>query len=241
MASTSETGNAKNIANFKALNEINGGFGADYAPSNPLIVLATMVAQHTACDGLQGDVNSESGIFQPIENARIIEFAPVKPLARRVRSAAKSCGAGPAFVSDVNTIAAKILGGRMSKAKPTEGDPAGTSASQQSYDNTVNNMDALVKVLKAEPKYNPSKADLTVGSLTAKQVNMNKANNAVKAAIVLYNKAVIARNKTLYTTETGLCDVGQASKDEVRGIFGFSSPEFKLVSKIQFKKLVDVD
>ncbi len=32
MASTSETGHAKNIANLKALNEINGGFGATYAP-----------------------------------------------------------------------------------------------------------------------------------------------------------------------------------------------------------------
>lgn len=51
MASTTETGHAKNIANLKTLNEIIGGFGADYAPSNPLIVLATMVVQQTTSNG----------------------------------------------------------------------------------------------------------------------------------------------------------------------------------------------
>ena len=38
MASTSETGHAKNIANLKALNEVNTGFGASYAPSNAPLV-----------------------------------------------------------------------------------------------------------------------------------------------------------------------------------------------------------
>ena len=241
MASTTETGHAKNIANLKSLNEINAGFGADYAPSNPLIVLPTMVTQHTTCDGLQGTVNTQSGIYQPIENARMIEFKPVKALVRRVRVAAKSSGASKQFVVDVNTIATKILGERASKANPTAADPAGTSASQQSYDNTVNNMDALVKMLQGEPLYNPSKADLKTAALATKKGNMNTANNNVKAAVVPYNKAVIARNKALYTTTTGLCDVGQTSKNEVRGIYGYSSPEFKLVSKLKFTKLAKVD
>jgi len=241
MASTTETGHAKNIANEKALNEINAGFGADYAPSNPLLVLATMVAQHTACDALQGDVNTQTGIYQPIENARMIEFKPVHPLVRRVRIAAKSSGASKQFFTDVNKAVTKLLGERAEKATPTEKDPAGTSASQQSYDNTVNNMDALVKLLAGEPLYNPSKADLKVAALTAKQTAMNNTNNAVKAGVVPYNKAVIARNKALYTTTTGLVDVGQNSKNEVRGIYGYSSPEFKLVSKLKFTKLAKVD
>ena len=33
----------------------------------------------------------------------------------------------------------------------------------------------------------------------------------------------------------------KGSKDYVRSAFGFSSPEFKLVTKLQFKKLVKVD
>ncbi len=38
MASTTETGHAKNIGNAFLLNQKLTGLGADYAPSNPLIV-----------------------------------------------------------------------------------------------------------------------------------------------------------------------------------------------------------
>ena len=76
--------------------------------------------------------------------------------------------------------------------------------------------------------------------MTTKHTDMDAKNNAVKTAVVPYRKALTNRNKALYTADTGLCDVGQAAKDEVRSIFGFSSQEFKQVSKIQFKKLVKV-
>ena len=125
MASTSETGHAKNNANFKSLIEIITGFGADYAPSNALIKLPAMNTQWTACVGFQSAVNTQNGIYQPIENARIAEFKDVKPTARGVRSAAKSCGAGKSFVADVNASVNKILGARVSKATPTDADPAG--------------------------------------------------------------------------------------------------------------------
>ena len=241
MASTSETGHAKNIANLKSLNEINGGFGAAYAPSNPLYVQATMVAQHTACNLLQGTVNTQSGIFEPFQNARVDEFAPAKPLVRKVRSAAKTCGASAQFFKDVNTIVNKILGVRISKVTPTVTDPAGTSASQQSFDMTVDNFDALVQLLAAEPLYAPNEVPLKVVTLTAKKTALETANNNVKSSVVPFNNAVIARNKALYKKTSGLCDVGQGSKDYVRSAFGFSSPEFKLVTKLQFKKLVKVD
>jgi len=240
MASTTETGHAKNIANLKSLNEINAGFGANYNPSNPLYVQATMVAQHTACNLLQGAVNTQSGIFEPFQNARVDEFKPVKPLVRRVRGAAKTCGASAQFFKDVNTIVTKILGERASKAKATDTDPAGTSASQQSFDNTVNNFDALVQLLAAEPLYAPNEVDLKVVNLTTKKTKLDTANNKVKQSVVPFNNAVIARNKALYKKTVGLCDVGQGSKDYVRSAFGFSSPEFKLVSKIKFTKLAKV-
>ncbi len=241
MASSSETGHAKNIANAKSLNETNAGFGASYAPSNPLLVNATMVLQQTASAGLQTTVNQQSGIFEPLRNARKDIYKPVKPLVRRVRSAAKSCGASPEFVKDVNTLVKKILGERITAVTPTPTDPAGTSASQQSFDLVTDNFEQLVELLKNEPLYNPGTAALKTAALTLKLTAMKNANNAVKNGVVPFNNAVIARDKALYTTTTGLVDVCQASKDEVRSSFGFSSPEFKLVSKLQFRKLKDVD
>ncbi|CAN5392695.1 hypothetical protein BH11BAC1_BH11BAC1_19500 [soil metagenome] len=140
----------------------------------------------------------------------------------------------------LNASVNKILGARVSKATSTDADPAGTSSSQQSYDNTVNNFDALVKILAAEPLYDPSKASIKAAALATKQIAMDTKNNAVKTAIVPYNKALAARKKAMYKETTGLVDVAAASKNEVRSIYGFSSAEFKRVSKLQFKKLVKI-
>ena len=241
MASSTETGHAKNIGNSFLLNQKLTGFGVDYAPSNALIVLATMILQQDACNTLQLAVNTESGIFKPLVNSRKDLYKTVKPLVRRVRSAAVNSGASDSFVADVNTVAKKILGERASAATATTVDPAGTSSSQQSFDNTTNNFFALVALLETEAAYSPSKADLKIAALKLKYTELNDANNAVKVGATPYNLAVSNRNKGLYKTKTGLCDVCQSAKDEVRSTFGFSSPEFKLVSKIKFTKLAKVD
>jgi hypothetical protein len=240
MASTTETGHAKNIANLKTLNEINKGFGTTYNPSNPLLKLTAMQTKYTTDNALQNTVNTQSAIFKPKVNARKQEFEPVKPLARRIRSSAKTCGASKEFYTNVNTIIVKILGERASTATATPTDPAGTSASQQSFDNTTNNFNAMVALLKTEPLYAPNEADLKTTTLTTKYNALNTKNNAVKVASVPYHKAIIARNKALYTKTTGLTDVGQTSKDYVKSTFGFSSAEYKLVVKIVFRRLVKV-
>lgn len=241
MASTSETGHAKNIANFFTLNQINAGFGATYNPSNPLQVNATMVLQHTSCNNLQLAVNTQNGIFKPIVNARVIEFKSLESIVRKIRNYAKSCGASDEWIADVSTLVKKILGERVSAATPTPADPAGTSASQQSYDKKVDHFDQLIELLKNEPLYIPNENEIKIITLEAKFSAMDTTNNAVKTGRTPYNNAIIARNKALYTTKTGMIDVGQASKDYVRSTFGFTSPEFKLVSPIRFKKIVDVD
>lgn len=238
MASTSETGHAKNIANLKSLNEINAGFGANYKPSNSLLDLAAMQAQQATCDELLKAVNTQEGILKPIIHARQQEFKSLGPLVRKVRSAARSCGGDDAWLKDVNMAVTKVLGERISKAKATEKDPAGTSTSQQSCDSVLNNFQKLIEILKNEPLYAPNETALQIATLEAKYAAMETANNEVKAGVVPYNNAVIARNKALYMEKTGLCDVGQTSKDYIRSTFGFSSPEFKLVTKIKFTKSV---
>jgi len=117
MASNSETGHAINIANGKKLTDIITGLSG-YSPTNPKLVLGTMQTQQTTDDGLQQTVNTQNGVFQPLQNARVLEFLPIKKLARRVRSAAKSSGADAQWNKDVNAVIRKILGERLSKATP---------------------------------------------------------------------------------------------------------------------------
>jgi hypothetical protein len=243
MASTSETGNAKNIANFKLLYETCIGFGPDYNPpaSNTRIHTPNMQMQHLDGDNKQKNVNTQNGIFKPLLNNRRLEYSTLDGLARKVRSSAKSSGAPVEFFKNVDSVVKKIVGTRVSKPQPTSTDPAGTSASQQSFDSKLDNLDKLIEILKNQPLYGPNEYELTIVGLEVKQTNLETANNAVKTGAAPYNNAIKERNKALYTTNTGLVDVAQQSKDYVRSKFGYSSPEFKLVSKITFKKIVKVD
>ncbi|HLG35817.1 MAG TPA: hypothetical protein VI757_13120, partial [Bacteroidia bacterium] len=100
---------------------------------------------------------------------------------------------------------------------------------------------AMVGILAGEPLYAPNELPLKVVTLTAKHTAMDTANNNVKANKPAFNNAIIARNKAFYTTKTGLVDVGQGSKDYVRQLFGYGTPEFRLVSPLKFRKLADVD
>ncbi len=236
MASQSETGHYRNIANFKLLIETVTGFNGRYNPSNPMLSLASMNAQYEQAFNDNKSYNDADGAFKPVENDRIAVFATVNPTARRVNAAARSCGCDKLFLGDVKTITAKLTGTRMSKPVPTATDPAGTSASQQSYDNQENNMQRLIALLSTEPKYKPNEAALNIAGLTKLYNAMVASNAAVKSAAAPHNTALITRNKSLYAEEAGLIFVGQLCKDYVRSTFTYSSPEFKLVSRIQFRE-----
>lgn len=50
-----------------------------------------------------------------------------------------------------------------------------------------------------------------------------------------FSKASISRFKEFYDKETGLVETGKAGKLYIRGVFGARSPEYRHVSKINFK------
>ena len=52
MASTSETGHAKNVANFQDLQSFCTGYGAAYNPTNPTISMAALTTKHTEALGV---------------------------------------------------------------------------------------------------------------------------------------------------------------------------------------------
>lgn len=55
-------------------------------------------------------------------------------------------------------------------------------------------------------------------------------------AEVAYSNARITRDTILYSDDTGLIDIASDVKKYVKAIFGASSPQFKQISGIKFKK-----
>lgn len=148
------------------------------------------------------------------------------------------------LVKDAKSINNKIQGKR-SGDKPTP-PPAGVtdaaedktiSVSQQSYDSLIENFDKLIQLVSSEPTYTPNETDLQVSTLTTTLGNLKTTNTGVINAYTNYSNARITRNTILYGATSGLVEIAGDVKKYVKSVFGATSPQFKQVSKLEFKKV----
>lgn len=243
MASTSETGHAKNVDNFEILKSYCTGYGVKYAPTKATITLLALDTKLTDSQASLVNVTSVGTIFTNKTNDRQIVFAPTKPLATRIVAAFAATDASTEAIADAKTINRKIQGKRKSdNTPPPPPPPDGTpppddnsiSVSQQSYNALSENFKKLVDLVGSEPSYAPNEDDLKIVNLAALTVDMAAKNTAVINATTDLSNARIERNKILYKPKEGLYDVAQDVKKYVKSVFGATSPEFKQVSKIQF-------
>lgn len=242
MASTSETGHAKNVANFEELIGFCNGYGASYNPSKASIKIAALQTLLTNAQNALAALKSAKTEFDNTTNDREIAFEPLKKLSTKIVNALAATDAVQQTIDDANTVNFKIQGQRVTAkavAQPTkEGEkpvePTNISVSQQSYDSQVDNFAKLIETLSAEPLYTPNEADLQVASLNALLADLKSKNTSVIDATTKLSNARIERDKVLYAESTGLYDIAQAVKQYVKSLFGATSPQFGQVGGIKF-------
>ncbi len=240
MASTSETGHAKNVANFEELIGFCNGYGAAYNPSKTSIKVAALQTLLTNAQNVLASVKVTKTEFDNATNDR--EVAPLKKLITRVANALSATDVVQQTIDDANTANFKIQGRRATAkavAKPAkEGQvaevPNNISTSQQSFDSQVDNLAKLIQTLSAEPLYTPNEVELQVASLNTLLTDLKSKNSAVVTATASASNTRIQRDQVLYATLTGLYDTAQAVKQYVKPMFGATSPQFKQVSGIKF-------
>jgi hypothetical protein len=242
MASKTETGHAKNVANFDELIGFCTGYGATYNPSKASIKLAALGTLLTAAQASLASQKTAKTAFDNATNAREISFKPLKKLATKIVNALDATDAAKQTVDDAKTANIKIQG-RRAKTKPTplpikEGettaDDGSISVSQQSFDNQVDNFAKLIQTVTSETLYKPNEVELQVATLNTLLTDLKAKNKTVITATTGASNARIARDKVLYAENTGLYDVAQATKAYVKSLFGASSPQYRQVSKIKF-------
>jgi ADP-heptose:LPS heptosyltransferase len=72
--------------------------------------------------------------------------------------------------------------------------------------------------------------------LTTHSTELKTLNSAAINTATQYSNALIARNQLFYAPDTGLVDVALATKAYIKSVFGASSPQYKLVAKLTFKR-----
>ena len=250
MASTSETGHAKNVANFEDLISFCTAYGTAYNPSNNHLLIPQLQTLHHDAKIMLQTVKTNKTAFDNACNAREIAFAPLKKLSTRIVNALASTNATQQTVDDAKTINHKIQGKRSnsnnSKKDTTSIIPTTEntipevktiSVSQQSFDSLIDNFSKLIVTVSDEPLYIPNESDLKTVALNTRFTNLENLNAAVINHTTAYSNALLARNTLLYQPTIGLVDIALSVKKYVKSVFEASSPQYKQISSIEFKKI----
>ena len=240
MASTSEVGHAKNVANFQDLIEFVTGYGATYNPSKSSLKLAQLVALKATAEAKLTDVISKNTNYNNKVNERMVAFSNLKSLSTRLVNALQTTDATTQTINDAKTFNRKMQGKKASATQtPTDPNapaPATISTSQQSYDQLIQHLSGLKSVLEEEPSYTPNETELQVATIDAKIADLTAKNTAVSTAYTNISNSRISRNETLYTSENGIYESAGEVKKYVKSVFGASSPQYNQVSGIKFNK-----
>jgi hypothetical protein len=245
MASTSETGHAKNVANFDELISFIKGYGTDYNPSKASIKLTALqtlsINAKNAIDGL----NAALPAYTNAVAAREAAFAPLSKLITRVVNALKATDTTYPVVESAKTFARKIQGTRATPKRPKEEQKSleaegkevvEISSSQMSYDSRLDNFDKLIKLLASVTLYTPNEADLKVTALSTLYNDLKTKNTNVVTATIPLSIARISRNDVLYKDITGLLDIASDVKTYIKSVFGAAGAQYKQVSRLKFTK-----
>lgn len=241
MASTSETGHAKNIANFQDIISFCQGYGASYNPSKESLKIPQLQALYQLAQDKLNATKTQKTTFDNATNERRNTFANLKPLATKIINAFAVSGADTLAIADAKTVNKKLQGTTSKKSNTEEttleNAPStnNISTSQQSYDRLIDHFANLLQVLEQNSNYNPNEIDLQVATLQTKLIELQTKNTNLINAYTGYSNAMIERNQTLYNPLTGLVQTSKEVKQYVKSVFGANSPQYKQVSGLEFK------
>ena len=250
MSTNKESGNQKNIDNFKTLTIGVESYGIKYKPSNTNIALLALQGVYATTNTAKIAADTTLKLHRDAILTRKNCFTPIPKLATRVFRALKTSDVDDGIITQAKSLVAKIRGERITPIRKVTPvvislpqppvTPVTHSVSQQSFTNMVDHLAGLILILDSETNYKPNEADLSVVSLQALQAELKADNDACDDAMFNYNNAITIRNLAIYNPKTGICDLAATTKNYVSQLFGLKSPEYKAILRIKFVKLIKI-
>jgi len=244
MANQTETGHAKNVANFGTLITVVNGFGEVYNPSKQSITALSLATLQESAKNVMSEMNNISGAYGIAVANREVAFAPLSKLATRILNALRSSDVAKPIIETAESLVRKIQGKRVTPKKTDEEKAAllaegitvkEVSSSQMSFDNRLDSFDKLVQLLNNITQYTPNEEELKVNTLANHYTNLSLANTAAVQAETALSNVRLVRNELLYKSGTGMVDIGMSVKTYIKSLYGATSPQYKQVSGLAFK------
>lgn len=238
MASISETGHTKNVANFKTLIEYLTSLGADYNPSKPSLLIPALKAQNKDAEAASTQVNE---VLLPPYSAAVDKqqelFSPFSKLVTRVNASFKSSVTNTEQIETFQSIIKRIKStpsGKDKNVDPAQPPGGKKSISQQSYDYRLKSFGELISSLEANLDYAPNEAELKSATLRILYTKMKAATEKVDPAEAALINGRIARDKNLYAEGTGVFQTAKDIKEYIKSVFGTGSVQLKFINQLKF-------
>jgi hypothetical protein len=148
MASNSETGHNKNVANFNATYQLLEEMGNLYNPSNPKLLLENLAPIKTDLSEVINLLNEKKPVYKNAVADREIEIAPLGKITTKALNFAKSLDISTTDKENLQSQAKKIRGDAKTKiVNPDVAEGDSISTSQMSYDSRIANLATYINQL----------------------------------------------------------------------------------------------
>lgn len=255
--SKTETGHAKNVANFEDLIARCISYAGAYNPSRAELQIGALQQLYQEAQMILRNMAECEVMEQNATNQRAEAFKALRPLVTRIINTMKACGLSAKSIEDARAIQRKITGMRAAKKNETEETPVPEATTEQtaadvsetgvlttprtnsvarlSYDLLVEHFSKLVLLLQREINYNPNEPDLQLGGLQAFEQQLRTLTTTTTNAETASESIRIQRKAVLYDPANGLVARAQQVKSYIKAVFGSNSPQYKQVSKLAFR------
>jgi hypothetical protein len=242
---SSETGHEKNVANFDVFISSVLSMGEAYKPAKSSLSIESMQSVCTSCKGAMTATRAADAAYRNAVDAREAIFLKLDKVVTRVINTLASSDVSSETVTTAKSIVKKLRGSKSNSKKrdAEKASDAGSgeaareiSSSQLSFDNKIGNFSMLLELLLSIVAYQPNEKDLTTESLKLFLDELKNKNTAVvNARTALFNARAL-RDEIMYKDGSGLVDVVMDAKKYIKGAFGSTSAQYKMVSGLEFRK-----
>ena len=236
MASTSETGHARNVANLQKLTEQVTVYTL-YNPPVDNLKVANLQTLYTTASAKLNEVEDKRNANKNAITVRQSAFENLKSTATKIINHLEILGLPSGTIDQAKSLNRVIQGGQKKTTTPPDenGQPAPTvSISRQSYTQQAENFGILLQLLATIPSYAPNEDDLKLVNLNAYKDSLVSSTQSVDQTEAELNTKLIERDNLLYADGTGLYSIVQNVKKYVKSLYGATSPEYANVSSIEF-------
>ena len=236
MASTSETGHTKNVANLQKLTEQVIGYTL-YNPPVDNLKVANLQTLYTTASAKLNEVEDKRNANKNAITVRQSAFENLKSTATKIINHLEILGLPSGTIDQAKSLNRAIQGGQKKAVTPPEEGKEATatvSTSRQSYTQMADNFGILLQLLGTIPAYNPNEDNLKLANLNTYKESLVSSTQSVDQTEAELNNKLIERDNILYTEGTGLYSIAQNVKKYVKSIYGATSTEYANVSAIKF-------